>query len=114
MEAGAISGPRAVLWDVDGTLVENDALHWRTWRDALVDEGLELTEAGYATVAGLTNAATVRALLGERAAAEAARIADVKEERYRALVRAEGLAPAPGAIRMLEQLRAAGWRQAVA
>jgi HAD superfamily hydrolase (TIGR01509 family) len=105
---------RAVLWDVDGTLVRNDALHWRTWRDTLVGEGLVLTEEGYAAVAGLTNAATVRALLGERTAADAARIADLKEERYRALVRAEGLAPAPGAIRLLEQLRAAGWRQAVA
>ncbi|HEY3109634.1 MAG TPA: HAD family phosphatase, partial [Chloroflexota bacterium] len=105
---------RAVLWDVDGTLVENDALHWRTWRESLAGEGVALTEEGYAAVAGLTNAATVRALLGERAVAEGARIAAAKEEQYRALVRAHGLTPAPGVVALLAHLRATGWRQAVA
>ena len=34
---------RAVLWDLDGTLVDSGDYHWRSWRDTMREEGIELT-----------------------------------------------------------------------
>ena len=33
----------AVLWDLDGTLVDSEAYHWRSWRDTAAAEGIALT-----------------------------------------------------------------------
>ncbi|HZW92763.1 MAG TPA: hypothetical protein VFF64_07410 [Candidatus Eremiobacteraceae bacterium] len=29
-----MSDVRAVLWDMDGTLIDSEDLHWNSWRDA--------------------------------------------------------------------------------
>lgn len=34
---------RAVLWDLDGTLVDSGDQHWRAWRETMCAEGVELT-----------------------------------------------------------------------
>ena len=36
-------GERAVLWDLDGTLVDSTELHWIAWRDAMAAEGVPIT-----------------------------------------------------------------------
>ena len=33
------ASPRAVLWDMDGTLIDSAEYHWLTWRDALAAQG---------------------------------------------------------------------------
>ena len=35
--------PRAVLWDMDGTLIDSAEYHWVTWRDTLAGLGVDLT-----------------------------------------------------------------------
>ena len=30
---------RAVLWDMDGTLIDSAEYHWLTWRDTLAGRG---------------------------------------------------------------------------
>ena len=35
--------PRAVLWDMDGTLIDSANYHWITWRDSLAELGFALT-----------------------------------------------------------------------
>ena len=30
----------AVLWDLDGTLVDSEEYHWRSWRDTAAAEGV--------------------------------------------------------------------------
>jgi beta-phosphoglucomutase len=42
------------------------------------------------------------------------RLGDAKEERYREIVRRDGIAPLPGAAEWVARLKAAGWRQAIA
>ena len=34
---------KAVLWDLDGTLVDSEEFHWLSWRDTMRAEGVELT-----------------------------------------------------------------------
>lgn len=106
---------RAVLWDLDGTLVDSEEYHWRAWKEILDREGVHITHQDFLNSFGRRNDAILRNWLGEDAGRERMeRIADAKEERYRELVRLEGLSPLPGAAEWVERLHAEGWSQAVA
>jgi len=106
---------RAVLWDMDGTLIDSAEYHWVTWRDTLAREGYALTHEQFASWFGQRNDAILRRYLGAGAAADAvALLGDAKETAYRELVRERGIEPLPGVSRWLRRLRDGGWRQAVA
>ncbi|MDQ3071389.1 MAG: HAD-IA family hydrolase [Acidobacteriota bacterium] len=106
---------RAVLWDLDGTLVDSGELHWRAWRDTMGAEGVTITREMFDATLGWKNDPILRAWLGDAATDEQkTRIADDKERAYRDAVAAEGLQAARGARRWIERLHAAGWRQAIA
>lgn len=105
----------AVLWDLDGTVLDSRELHWLSWGEVLATEGVTLNRAQYNAVLGLRNDAVLRAWLGTAASeADRLRIADAKEKRYRQLVRTRGIELLPGVEMWLERLRASGWRQALA
>lgn len=105
----------AVLWDLDGTLLDSRELHWLAWREVLAAEGHALTEMEFAATFGQRNDAIIPALLGtEVPASTIERIDRAKEIRYRRLVRMRGIDLLPGVEDWLERLRAAGWRQALA
>lgn len=38
---------QALLFDLDGTLVNSDPLHYQTWQESLLDYGIEINEAFY-------------------------------------------------------------------
>ena len=106
---------RAVLWDVDGTLLDSAEYHWLAWREIMAAEGFDLRRERFTATFGWRNDAVLRAWLGpDLLETEIDRIADLKEARYRELMREGGVMPLPGVRRWLEQLRASGWRQAVA
>lgn len=105
----------AVLWDLDGTLVDSEELHWQAWRETMAAEGVPITWEQFKATFGQRNDSFVPLWLGEGATPErVARIGDAKEACYRRLVRERGLAPAPGAREWVERLRKEGWRQAIA
>jgi beta-phosphoglucomutase family hydrolase len=107
--------PRAVLWDLDGTLVDSAAHHWLAWREVMAHEGHPVTPEVFTSSFGHRNDTILRGLLGpDLSDAEVERIAGAKEGLYRRLVKERGLDPLPGARLWLERLREAGWRQAVA
>ena len=109
------AAPRAVLWDMDGTLVDSGDLHFAAWRETMIALGRDLTRAEFDATFGQRNDAILRRLVDRAiSVAEIARIGDDKEARYRALVTAHGIAPLPGALDWLRRLDAAGWRQAIA
>ena len=109
------SAPRAVLWDMDGTLLDSAGYHWLSWQEALAREGHAMTRERFDATFGRRNDAILREFLGDDALPDTiARIAAAKEERYRELARAGGIEPLPGVRAWLARLKAAGWRQAVA
>ena len=111
----ATTAPRGVLWDMDGTLIDSAEYHWLSWQETLRGEGVGLSRERFLSTFGRRNDAVLRDLLGEDLADdEVVRIATVKEDRYRELVRGGGVEPLPGVRAWLSRLRAAGWRQAVA
>jgi beta-phosphoglucomutase family hydrolase len=107
--------PRAVLWDMDGTLLDSAEYHWLAWRETLAAEGFNLTRDRFTATFGQRNDTILRTHFGpDFPLSEVDRIGSIKEARYRELVRTRGVEPLPGVRRWLARLRADGWRQAVA
>lgn len=105
---------RAVLWDLDGTLADSSEYHWLSWQNVLTAEGVRITRQEFRATFGQRNSEILKRWLVEGATPERiARIGDGKEEAYRALLRAGGLEPLPGADRWVRALRDGGWRQAI-
>ncbi|HTW31274.1 MAG TPA: HAD family phosphatase [Candidatus Sulfotelmatobacter sp.] len=105
----------AVLWDLDGTLVDSEEYHWLAWKEILDREGISLTRPQFLSSFGQRNDAILRAWLGEDVSLELIRkIGDDKEAYYRELVCTQGLAPLPGAAEWVERLHQEGWPQAIA
>jgi beta-phosphoglucomutase len=102
------------IWDVDGTLVDTAELHFRAWQEVCREIGQPFSRADFAATFGRRNPDIVAQLFGNRyGEAETAAIGERKEELYRAEAR-KGVQPLPGVKALLEDLRQAGFRQAVA
>jgi HAD superfamily hydrolase (TIGR01509 family) len=115
MSADPNTDPRAVLWDVDGTLVDSLEYHWLSWQEALGHEGYALSREQFLATFGRRNDEILRTYFGpDVTPARVLSISLDKEERYRELVRGRGITALPGVRRWLQQLKAAGWRQAIA
>jgi beta-phosphoglucomutase len=106
--------PRAVLWDLDGTIADSKEFHWRAWRDTLAEDGVVVTESQFLASFGQRNDAILCAWLPGASAERIRRLGDAKEECFRRLAAAGGLAPLPGAAEWIARLAQAGWRQAIA
>jgi len=106
--------PRAVLWDLDGTLIDSMPYHWQAWNDVLQPLGYHFSVESFLPTIGLRNEEIVRDFLKlDRPADDLERIVLAKEERYRAILRERGLALLPGVDDWLTRLAAAGWRHAI-
>jgi HAD superfamily hydrolase (TIGR01509 family) len=110
-----VSEPRAVLWDIDGTLIDSEEFHWLSWRDIMMKEGIGITREQFRSSFGQRNDSIITQWLGAAATPERiARIADAKEELYRDLLREKGVVPLPGVAQWLRRLEDQGWFQALA
>ena len=106
---------KAVLWDMDGTLINSEELHWIAWRGTMADEGIAITREQFLSTFGQRNDSIIPALLGPAATFERVeRIAQDKEARYRQLVRQDGIKFEPGVASWLRRLHQEGWQQAIA
>jgi HAD superfamily hydrolase (TIGR01509 family) len=95
----------AILFDLDGTLVDADHLHFEAWREILIPFGFDLTPDDYKRdIIGLPNALITANLLPQLAADAGKALADAKEERFREL--ASELEPAPGLMEFLAFIEA--------
>ena len=106
---------KAVLWDLDGTLVDSAEFHWRAWRDVMAEAGSPVTHEQFVHSFGKRNDLILSGWLGEGADPERLRrLSEEKESRFRALVRAHGIEPLPGVREWVARLHAEGWRHAIA
>jgi beta-phosphoglucomutase len=103
----------AVIWDVDGTLVDTAELHFQAWERLCQELGRPFSRADFAATFGRRNPEILDYLFGPRfTPQEVADLGFRKEEYYRAAARL-GVALLPGVRELLEGLHAAGFRQAI-
>ncbi len=102
----------AILWDMDGVLVDTADLHFRAWRRLLSELGRSLTEEEFRATFGLRNDLILRDLLGDTPAGEIERLSYRKEAFFREQA-AGRVRPLPGAVELVRRAREAGRRMAV-
>lgn len=106
--------PGAVLWDMDGTLVDSGEAHWLAWREVLAGEGVSVTHEEFLATFGWRNVEILQRWMGPDVGPDRiARVGEAKERAYRERARAGGVTPLPGARECVRALRSAGWRQAI-
>src|ERR1700750_2100257 len=108
------NGARAVLWDVDGTLIDSREYHWLSWQGALAAENFAITSEQFERTFGRRNEEILGAYFPTYTAEAIARVGEAKEVAYRELVREGGVELLPGVRGWLERLRDGGWLQALA
>jgi len=110
-----MSAARAVLWDMDGTLIDSEELHWIAWRTTTANEGVTITREQFLASFGQRNDSIIPQWLGAAATPERIeKIANAKEELYRHLIRRDGVSPLPGVAIWLHRLHRDGWLQVIA
>ena len=106
---------RAVLWDMDGTLIDSEEFHWIAWRSTMADEGIPITRQQFRASFGQRNDSIIPQWLGVAATPERIeRIANAKEKLYRHLIQRNGISPLPGVAHWIHRLHKHGWLQAIA
>jgi beta-phosphoglucomutase family hydrolase len=112
MPAGEERMTKAVLWDLDGVLVDTAPFHLQAWQELFQSLGKGFAEADFRRTFGLRNDAILRDILGELTPAEIERLAQKKEELYRQKI--EGKVTAiPGAMELLRRLQQRGKKSAI-
>jgi beta-phosphoglucomutase len=110
-----MSSNRAVLWDMDGTLIDSEELHWVSWRDTLASEGIVITREQFLSSFGQRNDSIIPRWLGSAATPDRIeRIGNAKEQLYRHLIHRDGISLLPGVAHWLRRLHTEGWLQAIA
>ena len=111
--------PVAVIFDMDGVLVDSAEAHRRAWEQLGCEVGTPFTAALFQQTFGQRNASIIPVWLGARGAGEITAeqidaLAGRKETLYREFVRQGAVRVYPGVSTLLRQLRAHGARVAIA
>lgn len=105
---------RAVLWDLDGVLVDTQQFHYEAWKRLAAELGRELTPEDYQPLFGKTDVDTLTGIMGkELPLVEAQELGERKEAHFRELIRGEEIVQ-PGALGWLARLKQIGVKQSLA
>jgi len=104
----------AVLWDMDGVLVDTAELHYQTWKQTLAGYDIPFSRQLFNEFFGMNNEQTLTGIMGrppEHSFLQEA--SDKKEDKFRRSIQGQvGLYP--GVRKLLHELQRAGVRQAIA
>jgi beta-phosphoglucomutase len=106
--------PFAVIWDVDGVLIDSGPAHFRAWRALASEYGRSVSAEEFRETFGMRNEEMVAHLFGNLSEEAASEMIARKEANFRSQVEAGLVTTQPGARELLDALVLAGVRQAVA
>ncbi len=104
---------RAIIWDLDGVIIDSAEEHRLSWYRMALSEGLPFSDEQFFTTFGMRNDKIIPMLWGPMPEERVKELADRKEMYFREFVK-EKVGPLPGAIELLTALRDAGYKQALA
>ncbi len=103
---------RAVVWDMDGVIVNSAEAHNASWVDMAREFGLPYDpDKDFKAMFGRHNNDIISGLWGITDPNTVQRMADSKEGSFRR--EAINLRPLPGVIALVKALKSAGWKQAI-
>lgn len=103
----------AVLWDMDGVLVDTGAFHYESWKTTFEGLRVPFDEEDFRKTFGMNNAGILEYMFGRKPdPEEVAEISDKKESLFRDLVQGKA-ALLPGVAGWLGQFRAWDLKQAI-
>jgi beta-phosphoglucomutase family hydrolase len=104
----------AIIWDMDGVLVDTGCFHYQAWADTFAYYGWVYSEALFKETFGMNNADFLKNKVTADITPEKVKeISDLKENRFRQAIhgKAELL---PGVEKLLKEAQRVGLRQAIA
>jgi len=104
---------RAVIWDMDGVIIDSAEEHRQAWQRLAHEEGVRFSDADFWSTFGRRNDDIITLVWGAQSPGRLQELADRKEAYFRALIR-DSAAPLPGSIELLRGLHEAGFAQALA
>ncbi len=104
---------KAVIWDMDGVIVDTAAYHFKAWQAVFPQRGAAFTGQDFRHHFGQRSDTIIRDTIPGISAAEVEAIVIEKEEAFRREA-AGGIKPLPGAIELIKQLREHGVKMAIA
>lgn len=104
----------AVLWDMDGVIVDTYDGHLRAWQHTFIELGHPITQADFTRTFGMNNRLILHTLLGyDLPEEELQRVSDSKEAYFREGIRGSAQL-LPGVADWLKRFDEQGLKQAVA
>jgi beta-phosphoglucomutase len=103
----------AVVWDLDGVIVDSVAYHYRAWRDVFKKHGAEYTKEAFMPYFGRRHDDIIKAALGEITPEELEAVNDEKQRNFRRLVEGN-ITAMPGAIELITSLHEHRIKSAIA
>ena len=104
---------RAVIWDLDGVIIDSADEHRRAWQRLAREEGITMTDADFWATFGMRNDDIFAKLWGKLPPEQVKVLSDRKEKYFRELIR-ESAAPLPGSIELMRELHNSHFDQALA
>ena len=104
---------QAVIWDLDGVIIDSAEEHRRAWQRLAKEEGVTMTDADFWATFGKRNDDIFASLWGNLPPEKVKLLSDRKEMYFRELIQ-ESAVPLPGAIELMRELHTTGFAQALA
>lgn len=104
---------QAVIWDLDGVIIDSAQEHRLAWQRLAREEGVPFTDTDFWATFGKRNDDIIAIQWGSLPPQRVKLLADRKENYFRELIR-KTAAPLPGSIELMRGLHEAGFRQALA
>lgn len=104
---------KAVIWDMDGVLVDTGEFHYQSWVDTLPQYGIDFSREDFRTTFGMNNEGILRLFLGERFTQDLyMEISEQKEINFRKAIQGK-VQLLPGVLPLLEAIKGANILQAI-
>ncbi len=110
----ALNTLQAVLWDMDGVIVDTYAGHYLSWKQALEEVGQPYEEDVFRRTFGMNNRLILATIYGHEPEEEfIQKVSERKEVLFREDIKGK-VQPLPGVLDWLERFKKMGLKQAVA